>query len=74
MDIPLEMDPDLGQSLKLLSLSLFSIFVPAFLLDRNSSEPEFLTVDGNPIPPLDTLSCYWRWAYKLPLPTVRYFI
>ena len=31
----LEMDPKLGQLLGLLSLSLFFIFVPAVLLDRN---------------------------------------
>ena len=31
------MDPNLGLTLDLLSLSLFSIFVPAVLLDRNNS-------------------------------------
>ena len=38
------MDPNLGQSLDLLSLSLFSIFVPAVLLNRDNSGSEILTV------------------------------
>ena len=38
----LELDFNLGWPLNLLSLSLFSIFVPAVLLD--SSVSEFLTV------------------------------
>jgi hypothetical protein len=39
-----KIDPKLGGSLDFLSFSLFSIFVPAVLLDRNDSGPEFLTV------------------------------
>ena len=39
-----EIDPKLGESLDLLSSSLLSIFVPAVLLDRKSSESEILTV------------------------------
>jgi hypothetical protein len=35
------MDPKLGQSLNLLSLRVFSIFVTAVLLDRNNSGLEF---------------------------------
>jgi hypothetical protein len=38
------MDPNLGRSMDLLSLSLFSIFVSAVLLGRNSSGSVFLTV------------------------------
>ena len=41
---PHEMDPNLGQSLDCLSLSLFSIFVPVVLLDRNNSGSEILIV------------------------------
>jgi hypothetical protein len=39
------MDSKLGHSLDHLSLSLFSSFVPAVLLDRNNSGSEFLTVE-----------------------------
>jgi hypothetical protein len=42
----LERDPKLGWSLDLLSLSLFSIFVPAVLLDRSNSGSELFTVEG----------------------------
>jgi hypothetical protein len=38
------MYPNLGLSLDLFSLRLFSIFVLAVLLDRNNSDSEFLTV------------------------------
>jgi hypothetical protein len=44
------MGPNLGLSLDILSLSLFSIFVPAVLLDRNNSASEFLTVGWQPHP------------------------
>jgi hypothetical protein len=44
------MAPKLGQSLEFLSLSLFSIFVSAVLLDRNNSGSEFLTVGWQPHP------------------------
>jgi hypothetical protein len=59
----LEMESNLGRSLGLFPLSLFfSIFVPAVLLDRNNSVSDFVFClqNGNPIPPLDTLSFYWR--------------
>ena len=45
-----ELDPNLGLSLDLLSLSLFSIFVSAILLDGNNSESEFLTMGWQPHP------------------------
>ena len=61
------MDPKLGWSLDLLSLTL-PIFIPAVVLDRNNSGSEFLTVDGNPIPPLDALSFYSRWMLQVPSP------
>ena len=38
------MDPKLGRSLKYLPLSLFSMFVSVFLLDRDNSELVILTV------------------------------
>jgi hypothetical protein len=44
MEPPLKKNPKLGQSLDLLSLSLFSIFVLAVLLDKNNSGSQFLTV------------------------------
>jgi hypothetical protein len=53
--LPLDMDPKLGWSLDLLSPSLFSIFVPAVLLDRKNSE--ILTMGWHP---LDALSFYWN--------------
>jgi hypothetical protein len=58
----------LGLSLNLLSLSLFSIFVPAVLLDRNNSGSEFLTVGWQPHPSLDALFFYWRWTPQVPSP------
>lgn len=39
------MDPKLGLSFDHFSLNLFSIFVPAVLLDRNGSGSEVLTMD-----------------------------
>ena len=48
LELPPEMDDKLGHSLDLSSLSLFSIFVPAVLLDRNNSGSEFLTVEWQP--------------------------
>jgi hypothetical protein len=62
MEPPLELDPNLVWSLDYLSLSLFSIFVPVVLLDRNNSESEMLclsTGDG---------------LYEFRLPTVGHFI
>ena len=41
---PHEMDPQLGSSLDCLSLSLFSIFVPIVLFDRNTIGSEILTI------------------------------
>ena len=48
MEPPLKMDHNFNLSLYLLSLSLFSIFVPAVLLGRNNSGSEFLTVGWQP--------------------------
>ena len=62
------MNPKLSRSLDCLSLGLFSIFVPAVLLDSNNSGSEFLTVDGNPIPSFDALSFYCRWTLQVPYP------
>ena len=45
---PHEMDLKLYQSLDLLSLSLFSIFVPAIVLDRNNFGSEILGVGWYP--------------------------
>jgi hypothetical protein len=39
--LPLELDPNLGVSLGLLFLRLFSTFLPAVLSDRNNSRPVF---------------------------------
>jgi hypothetical protein len=44
------MNPKLGQSLDYLSFSLFSIFVLAVLLDKNTSGSEILTVGHEPCP------------------------
>jgi hypothetical protein len=55
LELPLELDPNLGLSLNLLSLSLFSIFVLAVLLNKINSWSEFLTV-GWQDHPLDVLS------------------
>jgi hypothetical protein len=51
----LELDLNLDLSLDLLSCRLFSIFLPAVLLDRNNSGSVFCLWDGNPIPPLDAV-------------------
>jgi hypothetical protein len=45
-----ELDPNLGLSLNLLSLRIFSILVPAVLSDRKNSESEVLTVGWQPYP------------------------
>jgi hypothetical protein len=68
------MDLKLGWSLDCLSLSLFSIFVPAVLLDRNNSESEILT--GLETPSLYLMPCFSTGGglYKYPLPTVVHFI
>jgi hypothetical protein len=42
------LDPNLDQSLDLLSLRFFSIFVPEVPSDRNNSESELLTVEWQP--------------------------
>jgi hypothetical protein len=44
MPHPHEMNSKLGRSLDLLSFTLFSIFVPAVLLDRNNSKSQILNV------------------------------
>jgi hypothetical protein len=59
------MDPSLGLSPDVLSLSLFSILAPAVLSDRNSSESEFLTVGWQPHPSLDALSFCWQWILQV---------
>jgi hypothetical protein len=41
---PCELDHNLGLSLELLSVMLFSIFVPEVPSDRNNSESEVLTM------------------------------
>ena len=41
---PHDMDSKMSQSLDRLSLSFFSVFVPAVLLDRHNSGSEILTV------------------------------
>ena len=50
LEPPLELDPNLGLSLDLLSFSLFSIFVPEVFSDRNKYRSEFLTVGWQPQP------------------------
>jgi hypothetical protein len=55
-----DMDPKLSLSLNSVSFSLFSNFVFVVLLDRNNSGSEILRWVGGPIPPLVTLSIYWR--------------
>ena len=44
LEFPLDMGPNLCQSLDLLFLSFLSIFIPEVLLDRNNTGSEFLTV------------------------------
>ena len=55
-----EMDSKLGWSLDSLSFSLCSIFVAAFLLDRNNSGLKFLRWVGGPIPLMGAVSIYSR--------------
>ena len=54
---PHDVDIKLRQSLGSLSFSLFSIVDPAFLLDRNNSESEILTIHRRWTLPVPTL--YW---------------
>jgi hypothetical protein len=68
------MDPKLGLSLDLLSLNLFSVFVPEVLLDRNNFGSVFNCE-------MATSSLYLMpclpagdGLYKFPLPTVGHFI
>ena len=69
----LELDPNLGLSLDLLFLRLFSIFFPVVLSDRNNSGSELLTVGWQPIFPLDDLSLHWRRTLQVPSPYCRAF-
>ena len=69
----LELDPNLGLSLDLLFLRLFSIFFPVVLSDRNNSGLELLTVGWQPIFPLDDLSLHWRRTLQVPSPHCRAF-
>jgi hypothetical protein len=66
--LPHEMDPKLGSSLDLLSLRLFSIFVPAVLLDRNNSGSGILTGLVTPSLHLDFFlkHCYFvvGWLFE----------
>ena len=79
LELPLELDPNLGLSLNLLSLSLFSIFVLAVLLNKINSWSEFLTV-GWQDHPLDVLSstevpspqCWAFHLRSLPLGTENF--
>jgi hypothetical protein len=68
------MDPKLDWSLDLLSFSLFSIFVPAVLLDRKNSVRAFdcgmATRSLHLIPCLSNAGKF----YKFPLPTIEPFI
>jgi hypothetical protein len=48
LEFPLDMGPNLCQSLDLLFLSFLSIFIPEVLLDRNNTGLEFLTVGWQP--------------------------
>lgn len=66
---------NLGLSLNLLSLSLFSFFVPAgfcfcfcFFKTGTILDQSFWLWDNNPIPPLDVLSFYWRRTLQVPFP------
>jgi hypothetical protein len=68
------MDPNLGWSMDLLSLSLFSIFVPAVLLDKKKSESEILAVGWQPHTSLDACLSTGIGLYKFPLPTVGHLI
>jgi hypothetical protein len=52
------MDRTVGPYLDGLSFSLCSIFVPAFLLDRDNSGLKYLRLVGGPISPLGTRSVY----------------
>jgi hypothetical protein len=69
------MGPNWGQSLDLLSLSVFSIFVLQFFYTGTILGQNFWVWDSNPIPLLNALSFYWRrilqvssphcWAFHL---------
>jgi hypothetical protein len=75
---PLELDLNLGLSLDLLFLRLFSIFVPPVLSDRIISGSELFDC-GMATPLLhfkylDICLSTGGGLYKFPLPTVRHFI
>ena len=59
------MDLNLGLSLDLLSLSLFSIFVSAVLWDWNNSGLEICEI-ATPSLHLMTPSFYWKWTLQVP--------
>lgn len=61
----LELNPNLGLSLDLLFLRLFSIFVPAVLINQNNYGWKFLTVGWQPHCTLDTLYFCCRWTLKV---------
>ena len=54
----------LGQSLGGLSLSLCSIFVPAFPLNWNNSGSKIWNVCGL-LTQLGAMSVYWRWSFQV---------
>jgi hypothetical protein len=68
------LDHNMGQSLDLLSLNLFSIFVPTVLLDRENSGP--VCDYGMATTSLHLMPCLSTGGglYKFPLPTVGHFI
>jgi hypothetical protein len=64
----LELDTNLDLSMDLLSLGVFSIFVPAVPSDGNNSGSELLTIGWQPHPSLDVLSLQWRWTLQVSPP------
>ena len=67
-----KLGPTLILSLDLISIRLFSVFVPEGLFDRNSSGSELLMWDGNPITHLmPSLSFYWMWILQVPTPHLQ---
>ena len=65
MEPPLEIDPKLGWSLDLLSLSLFSIFCPCNSFRQEQFWVRIFDCNGNFIPPIHSLSFYWRWILQV---------
>ena len=59
------MYPTLDLFLDILSLRLFSIFVPSVLLDRHNYGTAFLSVGWQTHPSLEALSFYWRCALQV---------